>query len=85
MGTFLKFCKLEIRKFLCSFRYRKLQIRKVSWLIPKFLQNAAQLCPKTVLKVVFEKNVYYVQILISSVCAMLSKEKKFVFVGLQKF
>jgi hypothetical protein len=44
---------------------RKTQIHRFLWLIRKYLQNAAQLHLKTVLKVVFENDFSYIQIWIS--------------------
>jgi hypothetical protein len=65
--TFFWVRKSQIVKFLGSFRYRryenflgmpvsKSQIRKFVLLIRKFLQNTAQLCFKSFLKVVFLQN-----------------------------
>jgi hypothetical protein len=43
--------------------------------IYKFLQNTAQLCLKTVLKVVFSLNFYYVQLLIRALYAIFVSRK----------
>ncbi len=67
--------KSQIRKFLWLFK--KLQTRK-------FLQNAAKLCLKAVIKVVFLKDFCYV-LLIRALYAITKTEKTFLFVNLRKF
>jgi hypothetical protein len=64
--------QVQIRKLLsCA----NSQIRKFSLLIRKFPQNTAQQCLKTVLKIVFLFNFYYVQILIRVLYAIFVKRK----------
>ncbi len=64
--------QVQIRKLL---RYATSQIRKFSLLIRKFSQNTTQQCLKTVLKIVFLFNFYYVQILIRLFYATFVKRK----------
>jgi hypothetical protein len=71
-------------------RVLKSQIRKFLLLISKsqlhkFLQNTAQLCLQTVLKVAFLRDFSYVQILIGSLNALFVREKKYLFAELRKF
>jgi hypothetical protein len=76
--------KLQIanpQKFLGSFRYRqsaKILGAHSAITIRMFLQNTAQLCLKTVLKVIFLKQ-------ISCTNLNICKEKKYVFADLRMF
>ncbi len=76
---FYKVRKSQIRKFL---RYARPQIANPKILliirklqIRKFLQNIAQLCLKTVLKVVFLMIIYNIEILIGALYAIFVGRK----------
>ncbi len=83
------------RKVLGSFRhlesanFKWVPIRKFLWWVRKsqfrrFLQNAAQLCLKTVLKVLFLNDLWSCTILNLSIICHICKKKKYVFAYLRK-